>query len=66
MPIRIPSYGESAAQVIPPLIGTILFYFTCRPVFQRPMTVLSVRFAADLDHNELVALQVNDTSDIVM
>jgi len=39
-------------QIGPLLIITAIFQRACRPVFQKPMSVLSLRTAVDMDHND--------------
>jgi hypothetical protein len=42
-------------QIAPLLIITVIFWRACRPVFQKPMSVLSLRTAVDMDHNDTLA-----------
>jgi len=39
-------------QIGPLLIVTVIFWRACRPVFHKPMSVLSLRTAVDMDHND--------------
>jgi hypothetical protein len=39
-------------QIGPLLIITAIFWRACRPIFQKPMSVLSLRTAVDMDHND--------------
>ena len=39
-------------QIAPLIVITIIFWRACKPVFAKPMSVLSLRTAVDMDHND--------------
>lgn len=45
----------SLVQIGPLILITIIFWRACRPVFAKPMSVLSLRTAVDMDYNDTYA-----------
>ena len=44
-----------SVQIAPLLIITFVYWRACKPVFEKPMSVLSLRTAVDMDHNDKYA-----------